>query len=277
MDAENPYMQWVEASLGLALPTHMTIAHDRLDPLGGGASNHPTALRTMRAIGRGGILDKHLGETGLAVLMAPLNPDRDLLRLAATTRSDPRVIAIGVNMIEVRPAPAPAFASDFLLRGVMQWGTGKGFSQALFDLRQGAQLSIAANIINLAVRYVGTVGPIVRVSASAAYGLPQSGAAALTFTELPAALAGNATGAAFRIPAWATRVQWYSPNDPVAAPIPGAIITQHSDTDPTGRIIMASAPASNSFVEIANGADFIRLTNTSGAGHDYGLLYELHI
>lgn len=282
MSAENPYLAYVVQRLrGVRRgvdPLAQSAGYQTISPVGEAAHGSQGARLLMRSNERGRLLDHHLNETGLSQLMAPGDPDKDLLRLSSTNHTNPHEVTVNVNVLEEAAAPVET-APDFLLQGIVQWGTGKGFSQAVFDLRRGLQMTLTPDTVSLACRYIGAVGPSVRVSASIAYGTPQSGASSLTFTELPIELEAAALSDPFRVPAYATRVAWYSDDAPLAAPIPAATIQQRSDTNAgaASRTVVQSASGPDAFVTLANGADFVRLVNDSAAAHRYGLIYELHL
>lgn len=262
----NAHLAWAQQQLACSL----------LYPLGPAAANDLQSRAVMRELGRGGILDVHQNETGLAVIMAPGSADRSLIRLGATVRTNPRVVTVGMNVRTLEEAAAVP-TPDFFLQALLSWGTGKGFSQAVIDIRQGIQFTVCANVLNVDVRYVGTAGPTVQISASSGYGNPQGSDVALTFTEPSVSLATGVTSAAFRVPAYATRVSWFSDASPTVAPIPAATIQQRGDTVLAGRILTQTASVGSELVAVTNGVDFIRLLNESAATRRYGLLYELHL
>lgn len=280
---ENPYLRWARQQLGLGRadcvdPFHRAAGRQLLAPIGEGAIGREHPRQIMRAERRGGLLDHHLNETGYTQLISPGDQPKDLLRLTSEVHADPREVTVGVNVVEEVPAPANV-APDFLVQAIAQWGTGKGVSQAIFDVRHGAKLTLTADTVSLWVRYVGATGPGVRVSASIAYGTPQSARSALTFTELPIDVPAGTQSDPFRVPPYATRVAWFSDDAPLVAPIPAATIRQRSDQNlfALSRTTNQSASQPNTFVTLTNSADFIRLFNDSAAAHRYGLLYELHI
>jgi hypothetical protein len=236
----------------------------------GAARNNLGAERQVRVMGRGGVLDKHMGETGLSVTIGVDDPDRDLLQLSAINRTNPERLTVGIDVSEVSAAGPGA---DQRVQIVLSWGTGKGVSSAIVDARHGAQITLVANVLNVAVRYLGTAGPRMRVGASAGYGARPGGNAALTFTEAATVpLGAGLMSAAFRIPKWATRASWVSPDDPLLFVPPAA--TMRFFTDPAVDVQAVSA-AATTMVAIPNGADFMVLRNDAGPGRVYRLIYEL--
>jgi hypothetical protein len=248
-----------------------------LSRLGQAATNDPQARQVMRAAERGGMLDVHHGETGYRRIMAPGSPDGELLRLAATTKNDPFVVTVGIDVKTIEPAVEPP-PSVHRLQLLARWGTGKGTSSAIIDARQGVQFTIAANVLTVDVRYVGANGPTFRVGASSAYGSPEGCDVSLTFTEAEETLAGpGSRSAPFAIPSYATRVAWFSPDIPAAAPIPSATIQQLASPGVGARIVSQVAPPPGEFVAVQNGAEVVRLVNDAAAARTYFVLFELHI
>lgn len=241
----------------------------------GSAKNNLGAEQVVRQLGRGGVLDKHMREQGLAVPMGPGSPQRDLLQLGAINKTNPRRVCLGIDVLETG-APAAPLTADHRIQIVLSWGTGKGQSSAIVDARHGAQIGLTANIINAAVRYLGASGPNVIVSASAGYGSRHGGQTSLTFTEAETApLAVGAVSAFFRIPKYATRVAWVSPIDPGAFIPPTATLAFMRAAVIGAPVLNRSAPAGDIFVPIANGTDFIQITNNGGLNYTYRLVYEV--
>lgn len=265
---QNLYLAWARNQLQRG--------GEQLSPtMGEGARNNLPAEQLMRSMQRGGMLDKHRGETGLAHVLGPDDRLADLLQLSSVDRTNPQEVTVGINLEEVEPAGVGVV--DHLVRIILSWGTGKGASQAIIDARHGAQVELVANILNVSAVYLfGDVGPKVRVSASVAYGGRAGGESVLTFTEPVATIAAAALSAAFRIPAYATRVAWYSPQDPALFVAPAATLQFRADAVLGGRIVSQSSPTDNEFVVIPNGADFIRVRNDGQAG-DLGLIYEIDL
>lgn len=242
--------------------------------LGPGARNNLPAELQLREMDRGRMLDKHRGETGLAHILSPALRQADLLQLSSVNRTSPRAVTVGINLEEVE-TPLQGVV-DHLVRILLTWGTGKGASRAVVDGRHGAQITLVANVLNVAALYFGDVGPVVRVSASVAYGDRPGGQSVLTFTEPRVVLDRAVVSAPFRIPAYAVRVAWYSPIDPNLFPAPAATLQFRADAVLGGAIVSMDAPGSGEFVVVPNGADFMRLRNEAEAG-EYGLIYEVHL
>jgi len=269
-DHPNPYMAWVMGQMGCAESAPLQV----LSRLGQAASNDPAAQQIMRAAERGGMLDVHHGETGYTRVMAPTFNTGELLWLASTTKNDPRIVTVGINIETLVEAVEPPPA-DHRLQLLARWGTGKGVSSAVLDARHGTQFTVTANTLVVEVRYLGTNGPTVRVSASVAYGSPQGCDNAVTFTEAEVTLlGGGGRSAPFRIPAYATRVAWFSPDIPG---VPAATIQQIAGAGLGSRIVSQAAPVAGQFIVIQNGADFVRIVNNAQVGGVYFVIYELHI
>ena len=266
----NPYMDWTRQHVERA------VACRSLPHLGRAARNNLEAERIMRDQRRGGVLDVHRGETGLAQQIGPGDVDRPLLQLSASNRTDPELVTLGLDVKIVEDIAAVVVA-DHRLQFVLTWGTGKGQSAGIVDARHGDQVTLSASIINASVRYVGTIGPTFRVSASAAYNSRPGGESVLTFTEVTVLLAAGALSVAFRIPSYATRVSWKSPDDPNAAVPAAATLQFRRDALLGGMIVSQSSPARDAFVAIPNGADFIRIDNDATVAASYFLLYEVHL
>lgn len=256
----------------------------------------------LRTCGIGGLLDKHRGETGLSITIAPEQAvDRlqgndplgtlpagglplfrqDLLQLAAENTANPRAALIGIDA-EVVAGASDQGAIGASIQIVASWGSGKGRASAIIDAKVGGQVVVSGNVVNVAVRYVlevvGNDGPTVRVSANASYGERPGGAAALTFTTLSTGqLAVNALSSFFPIPKYATRVQWVSPGDPTAFVPPVATIEFRQNVGAVAAGFVLAAPAANTFVAIPNGATDIRIFNNGAINSQYRLIYELGI
>jgi hypothetical protein len=226
----------------------------------------------LRNEGRGGVLDKHHGEQGLVVTMAPGDLPKDLLQLSGSNRSDPRFVTVCFSGIEA--APNEGDEADTRLQARILWGTGKGFNEAFVDIKHGVQVSLVANIITAAIHYFGNNdGPTVRVSASSGYGSHPGGDSGATFTEQEVSLAAAAQSAALRVPNFATRVQWQSRNDPaVFVPVP--MLRMFTGPTPADRIISQISPPPATWTTLPQGADFIRIRNDSDLA-GYTLIYEL--
>ncbi len=231
----------------------------------------------LRECGRGEMLDKHRGETGLRVRLEP-GQQKDLLQLSSENRADPVVVTVGIDaLLEDEDNEAEAMS----LQTVLSWGTGKGVSSAIIDTRVGAQVVLVANILNVAVRYpdpspLGSQGDVYLVSASVAYGdRPGSANPALTFTTRQQAIADGATGTVEQIPKYAVAVAWMSSDDPTAAAPPAAVLEFIGTR--TGAIVAQIAPAPGVFVPIPNFSYFVRARNISGSGasESYRLVFEV--
>ena len=257
----------------------------------------------LRTCGIGGILDKHRGETGLATIIRPEQAidrlqgndplgalpagglplfQQDLLQVAAQNTANPRAVLVGIDSEVVEPAADQASVGASV-QIVATWGSGKGRASAIIDARLGGQVVLSGNVVNVAVRYVlegtpGFDGPTVRVSANASYGDRPGGNAALTFTTLRTALLPvGAFSTQFLIPKYATRVQWVSPNDPLAFIPPAATIEFRQNPGVVAAGFVLAAPAANTFVAIPNGATNIRIRNNGALNNQYRLIYELGI
>ncbi len=255
----------------------------------------------LRQCGLGGLLDKHRGETGLTVSLAPteatdllsgvdpLGPaaaglpyvQKDLLQLTSRNRANPDGALVGFNTQIVQEASDVASVGASI-QLVVSWGSGKGFANAIVDARIGGQMVIGGNVVNVAVRYVleavGNDGPIVRVGANASYGDRPGGNAALTFTTLNTGpLIVNGESGRFRIPNYATRVQWASPGDPGAFIPPSAVLQFRPNAGAVAGGIVEAAPSANEFVAIPNGATNVSIRNEGDVNDSYRLIYELGI
>lgn len=259
----------------------------------------------LRACGMGGVLDKNRGETGLAVDLAPgeavgalITPDplgpvalaanlpfiqKDLLQLSGPNKTNPKGILVGIETAIISEAADQASVGASI-QIVATWGSGKGTARAIVDCRLGGQVVLSGDVINVAVRYVleglaGFTGPIVRVSANATYGDRPGGDAALTFTTLntgPLAV-GAQTPGRFRIPPYATRVQWVSPQNPLAFTPPAATLIFRQNPGVVAAGFVLEAPAAGAFVAIPNGATNISIRNDGALNDSYRLIYELGI
>ncbi len=232
----------------------------------------------LRDRGRGGLLDRHHGETGLAQSFRP-GDRKDLLQLSADNRTDPQVVTVGFSVSELSP-PAKDGTVDGRLRGHLSWATGRGEASAVIDLRNGGQVTLAANTLNMAVHYGGTVGAAFKVSAFVAYGSRRGACQpAVTFTD--DAVSPGDSGAVLspgrKIPAFATAVAWSSAGDALGASPPAATLRMVTDRQPGAVVVAQASPSPLVFVPIPNGAHFIELRNDGGGGERYSLLYELSL
>lgn len=245
--------------------------------------NNLNAEHALREARRGGMLDKNRGETGLQQRIT-VGRQVDLLQLTSENRSNPCVVTVGVDVKTESPAALNGPA-DVRLQTVISWGCGKGSSSAVVDTRVGSQITVVANILNLAVRYPEPVTPgagastVFLVSGIVGYGQrPGAGNPALTFTDELETLAQGGVGVLREIPKYAVAVAWASTGNPTALTAPAAVLRfvgQNAGTA-SDQAQVFSAPFD--FVAIPNGAYFISIRNASGGGainQQFRLIYEL--
>ncbi len=242
----------------------------------------------LRCTGRGGMLDKHRGETGLSVEIGPqvvstlTDPERTgtLLQLTAVNKTNPKGVLLNVDMVQVRAGLDVAGTPSFRAQLVLVFGTGKGQARAVVDLKRGMQLVVPATTLTASAQYLDGDdgnGPLLRASASVGYGNRPGGQQALTFTEgRTVSLVNGATSQAFKIPPYATRVAWQSTRDPTLFTAADANLAFEATPVAAARTSFANVPRAT-FSVIPNGAEFIRIINVGATGTSYFLIYELSL
>ena len=220
----------------------------------------------------GGLLEQPPGVVGLLVNMRPGSLEEGLIRIRAETACNPQVVTISINKRII--TNAAAVATDHRVQILAKFGTGAGLGRVLFDARHGARITVPTATLYVSVLYLGTVGPIVEIGASAAYGSrPGLGEAPLTFTEAAETVAAAMTGTVTPVPAYATRVAWFSPDDPLVVP-PAQATIQFSGEPTFAAIEQQLNPNPGVFRAIAAGMEFMRLRNDAQDA-DFQVVYEL--
>lgn len=202
---------------------------------------------------------------GKATVVTGGNPFR-ILQLDAQREQDPICVAVSINAQRGLPF---GVGSDHRLQGTCRWGSKSGGGEIVFDIRHGCRMVLDASHITLDAQMLGSVGDgSYFVNASVAYG-SFSGPSSLTFTEAPIGLlAGNSTSI-LPIPQYARRVAIYSNS----ATFAGRAELFASSAGPTRQLFV---PTNNMTpIDLPNGLEFIRFTNTDANAVTITIFYEL--
>jgi len=98
----------------------------------------------------------------------------------------------------------------------------------------------------------------------------------LTFTEASTGpLVANNASRSYRVPKYATRVQWQSVNSPAAFIPPAAEILMTSGGDIAPGPVTVVAPPAATFVVLPNGVDWIYLRNRGDDEYSYTPIFEV--
>lgn len=156
--------------------------------------------------------------------------------------------------------------SNYRLEARVRWGSKGGKMQdAIFDLRQGARITVEGGNIEALVRMTGPaglVGPTTTAFVSVAY--YSIGKAALTRTEDAITVgAGPGSTSSIAIPAFANQLLVLDDSDPLGAGDPG-IVANFMASDGVGTPVMSRAAASDGEITIPNGAQFVNFDVQNG-------------
>jgi len=207
-----------------------------------------------------------------ALTSALANQSQSVLQLSGEASEDPQLVTVCLYRRFPNQA-TPPLNSNFMLRALIRWGTGKTDQEVLCDYHHGTRITLEASSVDVSAIYLAresgaaVSGPTVEVYAGVVFGAIASRLNTLTLDTL-SLLPATGSGS-IAIPSYARRISFMSRT-------PGAVLGVRFYGDALKAVPDLSADVSaNVPVDIPNGMEAFSIENISPGNVTFTPVCEL--
>ena len=219
------------------------------------------------------LLANHRYPNGARKLVGPGEADR-LLQIRAKNPSNPFIATIQFDVQTFSEAVSPRI--DFRSYFGISWGIGNSYNLAAIDAKRGASVSVVADTLTVDVQIIGDDAPTNWYSCAVGFGGGRGGRIGNTFTWPTLVLTTGVESSTKPIMPYANRLTVLTDQPPTMWPSP--LVRFYADSAGSSLLAVQEIRPFEDWATIPGGAEYVTLTNQSGAGTEqFLLLFDIAI